>query len=133
MKEQIKELTNRELTRAELEVMQIIWNRGRAFMGEIVDSFAEESRPAYTTISTVVRILEKKGFVGHDTFGKSHCYYPLLSKEEYRGGFIQSVVNNLFDNSPGQLLSFFAKDGSLTVEQYEELRKIAREIVAKDK
>lgn len=113
---------NRELTRAELEVMQVIWRKGRAVMGEIVDDFPQDDRPAYTTISTVVRILEKKGFVGHESYGKVHCYHPLVSREEYRGNMLSGIMNNLFDNSPLELMACFADSGKLTVEQYEKLR-----------
>ena len=120
-----------EMTRAELEVMQHIWRLREAFLGEIVDSFTEP-RPAYTTISTVIRTLETKGFVKHHVVGKSHRYYPAISKEEYRGRFMQRVVSKLFDNSPGQVLSYLAESGSLTVEQYEELRRVARQIVEAD-
>ena len=119
------------MTRAELEVMQHIWRLREAFLGEIVDSFTEP-RPAYTTISTVIRTLETKGFVKHHVVGKSHGYYPAISIEEYRGRFMQRVVSKLFDNSPGQVLSYLAESGSLTVEQYEELRRVARQIVEAD-
>jgi len=73
----------KELTRAEEEVMQILWKEKKAFVKEILDRFPEP-RPAYNTVSTIVRILEKKGFVSHDEFGKSHRYFPLIMKEDYR-------------------------------------------------
>lgn len=117
-----------ELTRAELEVMQHIWRLKEAFLGEVVEEFAEP-RPAYTTISTVIRTLETKGFVKHRVMGKSHRYYPAVSKEEYRSRFMKRVVSNFFNDSPGQVLSFLAESGTLTVEQYEELKRVARQIV----
>ncbi|MDE5944991.1 MAG: BlaI/MecI/CopY family transcriptional regulator [Rikenella sp.] len=120
-----------ELTRAELEVIQHIWRLGEAFLGEVVEQFVEP-RPAYTTISTVIRTLETKGFVKHRVVGKSHRYSPAVSKEEYRAGFMKRVVSNFFNNSPGQVLSFLAESGSLTVEQYEELKRIAKQIVETD-
>lgn len=120
-----------ELTRAELEVMQHIWRLGEAFLGEVVEQFVEP-RPAYTTISTVIRTLETKGFVKHRVVGKSHRYSPAVSKEEYRAGFMKRVVSNFFNDSPGQVLSFLAESGSLTVEQYEELKRIAKQIVETD-
>lgn len=116
-----------ELTRAELEVMQLIWRAEKTFLGEVVDAFPEP-RPAYTTVSTVIRTLEAKGFVKHHVVGKSHQYYPAVTKEEYRSGFMQRVVSNFFDDSPGQVLSFLAESGTLSVEQYEELKRIARQI-----
>lgn len=117
-----------ELTRAELEVMQIVWRLGEAFLGEVVEQFAEP-RPAYTTVSTVIRILEAKGFLLHHVVGKSHRYYAAVSRDEYRSRFMQRVVRNFFDDSPGQVLSFLAESGTLTVEQYEELKRVARQIV----
>lgn len=116
-----------ELTRAELEVMQIVWRLGEAFLGEVVEQFAEP-RPAYTTVSTVIRTLEAKGFLAHHAIGKSHRYYPAVTRDEYRSRFMQRVVSNFFNDSPGQVLSFLAESGSLTVEQYEELKRVARQI-----
>lgn len=121
-----------ELTRAELEVMLIIWEKGKVFLNAIYEGFPEgENRPAYTTISTFVRILERKGYIGHETYGKSHSYFPLVSKDEYTGRFMQNVMNNFFNNSPSQLLSFFADSGKLTVAQYDELRAVAEKIIKK--
>ena len=119
----------KELTKAELEVMQIIWKKERAFMGEIVAEFENsEKKPAYTTIATIVKILERKGFVSHYTYGKSNQYYPAVSKENYRGEFLINTLNNLFDYSPKALISYFTEKGNLSIEQYEELKSIAREI-----
>lgn len=117
-----------ELTRAELDVMQIVWELGNAFLGEVVEQFAEP-RPAYTTVSTVIRTLETKGFVDHKVVGKSHQYYAAVSKEEYRSRFMKRVVSNFFNNSPGQVLSFLAESGTLSIEQYEELRRAAQQIL----
>lgn len=117
-----------ELTRAELEVMQIVWRLNEAFLGEVVEAF-HEPRPAYTTVSTVIRTLETKGFLAHRVVGKSHRYYPAVGRDEYRSRFMQRVVRNFFNDSPGQVLSFLAESGSLTVEQYEELKRVARQLV----
>lgn len=117
-----------QLTRAELEVMQIIWQLDSPFLGQIVEAF-EQPRPAYTTISTVIRTLEKKGFLTHKTVGKSHSYQPTISRVEYRSQYVKNVVRNFFDNSPAELFSYFAQSGTLTVEQHEELRRIAEQIV----
>lgn len=117
-----------ELTRAELEVMQIVWRLNEAFLGEVVEAF-REPRPAYTTVSTVIRTLETKGFLAHRVVGKSHRYYPAVGRDEYRSRFMQRVVRNFFNDSPGQVLSFLAESGSLTVEQYEELKRVARQLV----
>ena len=121
----------RVLTKAELELMRILWNKEQAFLGDIVDAYPAENRPAYPTISTVVRILEKKGFIGHETFGKINRYYPLVSKETYRSGVINNALNIFFDNSPKELFSYFAKEGSLNAKQYEELKEFAKTLLEK--
>lgn len=121
-----------ELTRAELEVMQIIWRLGQAFLGEVVEEFAEP-KPAYTTVSTVIRTLEAKGFLDHKVMGKSHRYFPVVGRDEYRSRFMHRVVRTFFNDSPGQVLSFLAESGTLTVEQYEELKQVARHIAENTK
>lgn len=119
-----------ELTRAELEVMQVIWDKGDVFLNEIYESFPEgENRPAYSTISTFVRILQKKGYIDYKPFNKAHRYFALVSKEDYTHGFMQNVMRNFFDNSPSHLFSFFADRGKLTAKQYEELKAVAEKIV----
>lgn len=121
----------RELTKAELELMRILWDKKQAFLGDIVEAYPEVGRPAYPTISTVVRILEKKGFVGHESFSKVNRYYPLVSKEDYRGMIMKNALNVFFDSSPKELLSHFANEGSLSESQYEELKDFAREMLDK--
>ncbi len=124
-----KEFT--ELTRAEDSVMQIIWTLKQAFLGEIIEQF-KEPRPAKTTIATVIKILENKGFVAHETFGKNHRYYAIVSKEEYRSGLTQSIAARFFDNSPAQLLTAFSEQGKITAEQYDELLEVARKMLKAD-
>ena len=84
----LKTEPEKELTKAELEVMQILWKLKKAFVGDILDRMVEP-KPAYNTVSTVVRLLEKKGVVGHESFGKSHRYYPLVDKETYADSYVQ--------------------------------------------
>jgi len=72
-------------------------------------------------VSTIVRILEKKGFVGHNAFGKTHQYYPLVSKKEYTGKFMRGFIKNYFGNSYRQMVSFFAKEEDLSVKEMEEI------------
>lgn len=118
----------KELTRAELEVMQILWRLEAAFVGEIIDAM-EGPKPAYNTVSTIVRILEQKGFVAHDAFGRSHRYHPLINKERYTHNYMRGVVQNFFDNSPAQMLSFFAAREELSVAELDELRAMAESLI----
>jgi len=91
----LKTEPEKELTKAELEVMQILWKLKKAFVGDILDRMVEP-KPAYNTVSTVVRLLEKKGVVGHESFGKSHRYYPLVDKETYADSYVRRGMGNFF-------------------------------------
>ena len=111
----------KELTKAEEEVMFILWEIGKGFVKDIVDKF-EEPKPAYNTVSTIIRILEKKEIVGHNSYGKTYEYYPLISKEEYSKFSLKNLVSNYFSNSYKHLVSFFAEKENLSVEELEELK-----------
>jgi BlaI family transcriptional regulator, penicillinase repressor len=110
----------RSLTRAEAEIMKILWQLGKAFIKDILAQMAEP-RPAYTTVATFVRILEKKGVVSHTTYGNTHEYYPLISEQEYRKYEVQQLVENYFDNSITNLVSFFMKDDNLKKSDLDDL------------
>src|SRR5690606_1457747 len=99
----------KELTRVEEQIMQELWDLDKAFVKDINDKLPDP-KPAYNTVSTIVRILETKGFVDHETFGKSHRYYPLVSKEEYRTFATRKLLNGYFDNSARNMLSFFVEE-----------------------
>lgn len=112
----------KELTKAELEIMQILWNKEQAFMGEIVDAFPKERRPAYSTIQTVIKVLEKKDIIGHETFGKVNRYFPIIKKEDYRREILYRNLQELFDGSTAQLVSCLADTGKITIDQFNELQ-----------
>lgn len=109
-----------ELTRAELEIMQILWNREVGFVNDILEDMPHP-KPAYNTVSTIVRILEKKGFVGHRSYGKSHEYYPIIDRDTYTGGFMSSVLNNFFGGSASRMMSFLSSNNSISVEEVDEI------------
>jgi predicted transcriptional regulator len=113
----------KELTKAEEQVMQVIWKIGKGFANEIMAAYPEP-KPAYNTVLTVVRILEKKGFVGHETFCKANRYFPLISKEEYSESSLKGLVENYFNNSYLDLVSAFAKKENFSMEQLDELKKM---------
>ena len=94
----------KELTKAEEQIMQVLWDLNRAFVKEIIDRLPDP-KPAYNTVSTIVRILQDKGFVGHETYGKSHCYYPLVDKDTYTRKFLKNFIGNYFQNSFSQMVS----------------------------
>ncbi len=118
----------KELTKAEEQIMQILWNLDEAFVKEVIDKMPDP-KPAYNTVSTIVRILEKKGFVGHKAYGKSHQYYPLLSKEVYKKTYFNSFLKNYFSGSFQELVSFFAKGDNMNLSDLDELmREVKKEL-----
>ena len=116
----------RELTHAEQEVMQILWEKKKALVREVLDEMPEP-KPAYNTVSTVVRVLEKKGFVGHKAFGTTYQYFPLVRKKEYTKGFMDTVMTNFFGGSIHQMLSFFNDTKSISISELEEIIKTMKE------
>ncbi len=112
----------RELTRAEEQIMQILWKLKKAFVKDIIKQMPEP-KPAYNTVSTIVRILEKKGFVGYEAFGKTHRYFPLISKKEYTRSYMKNFMKNYFSNSFKEMVSFFAREDNMSVSDLEELMK----------
>ena len=115
-----------ELTRAELEIMQLFWSKGPSMVNDLLDAMPDP-KPAYNTVSTVVRILEKKGFVGHKAYGKTYEYYPAVSKEAYASRYMDTVLDNFFNGSLSRLVSFFSEHKSITVEETDEIMKMLRE------
>lgn len=110
----------KELTKAEEQVMQILWDIRKGFVKDILAEMPEP-KPAYNTVSTIVRILEKKGFVGYEAYGKSHQYHPLVSQQAYSREFLDNFVGNYFGGSFSKLVSFFAKEKNLSVKDMDEL------------
>ena len=115
-----------ELTRAELEIMQILWRIEQGFVNDILAELPVP-KPAYNTVSTIVRILEKKGFVGHRAFGKSHQYYPLVEREAYTSTFMHSVLANFFGGSPSRMVSFLSSNKSISLEETDEIIQLLQQ------
>ncbi len=114
------------LTKAEEQVMQILWEEEEGFVKDLLQKFPEP-KPAYNTVSTIIRILEKKGFVGHRSFGKSHQYYPLVSREKYRNERFSGLMKDYFSNSMKQVVSHFSRNSSLSLKEADEIIKIMEE------
>jgi len=110
----------KQLTQAEEEIMQILWKLQEAFVKDIIAEFSEP-KPAYNTVSTLIRILEKKGFVGYKPFGKSHQYYPLVQKDEYSKKYLNRFVAKYFKGSYKELVSFFTSEQQMSVTELEKL------------
>lgn len=120
------------LTKAEEQIMQVLWQLETAFVKEIIQQLPLP-KPAYNTVSTIVRILEKKGFVGYEAQGKSHQYYALISKAKYRKSQFGGFVKNYFGNSYPSLANFFAKEENLSLEELEEIQLLIEEEINKKK
>lgn len=116
----------KELTRAEETIMQELWELEKAFVRDIVDRLPTP-KPAYNTVSTIIRILASKGFVNHETFGNSHRYYPMVSKEEYRSFAASKLLSGYFDNSVHNILSYFLEEKKLNLKDADELMTMINE------
>lgn len=112
----------KELTKAEEQVMQILWKLEEGFVNDIIDKMSEP-KPAYNTVSTIVRILEKKGFIDHKAYGKTHLYFPLISKKDYTRSYMKNFMGSYFGNSFKEMVSFFAKEDNMSIGEIEELMK----------
>lgn len=113
----------KELTKAELQVMHHIWELKKSFLKDIVEAFPEP-RPAYTTISTVIRVLVKKGFVSYNTYGKIHEYFAKISRQYYFKTHVKSLINNHFDGSVVSFASFFTGDDEIGLGDLEEIKQL---------
>ena len=113
----------RELTKAEEQIMQVLWEKKKAFVKEIIEKLGDP-KPAYSTVSTITRILETKGFVGHTAYGPTHQYHPKVSKEEYSHFTMKKMVDNYFDGSLKQMVSFFSKKEKIDIAEMEDILKI---------
>lgn len=120
----------KELTKAEDQIMQILWKLQKGFVKDIVEQMPEP-KPAYNTVSTIVRILEKKGFVGYKAYGKTHEYFPIIAKEKYTRFYLNNLVKGYFNGSVQNLVSFFAKENKLDVQDIDLLMKQLEELKSK--
>jgi len=114
----MKEL--KELTKAEDQVMQILWEIQRGMVKDILEKMPEP-KPAYNTVSTIVRILETKGFVDHKAYGKTHEYFPVVTRERYTKFYLNNLIKGYFDGSFQNLVSFFARENKLDARDLEKL------------
>ncbi|SNR28008.1 Predicted transcriptional regulator [Maribacter sedimenticola] len=112
----------KQLTKAEEEVMQILWQLGKGNVASIIEKLPEP-KPAYNTISTIVRILESKGFVDHEQAGRGHIYFPLVKKTDYSNQSITQLVDNYFQGSFKSMVSFFMKKNDMSLTELEAVMK----------
>lgn len=117
----------KDLTRAEEQLMQVLWDLDKAFVKEVIEKLPVP-KPAYNTVSTIIRILETKGFVGHEAFGKAHQYFPIISKEDYKRFATEKLLGNYFENSVESMFSFFVKEEKMDLSDVDEILKMINKI-----
>jgi BlaI family transcriptional regulator, penicillinase repressor len=121
-----------ELTKAEEQIMQILWEIERGFVKDILDHF-DDPKPAYTTVATFMKILEKKGYVAFKTYGNAYQFYPVISKEEYSNVHVNSIFKRYFKNSIKDVVSFFTDNNNVSVNDIDNAIKLLNELKSKKK
>lgn len=109
-----------KLTNKEEEIMHIIWKLEKGFVKDVMAEITE-NKPHYNTLSTIIRNLEEKGYVSYHAYGKTHQYYPIVSKEAYKKRFMSTAIENYFNNSYKNVVSFFAKEEKISIEELREI------------
>ena len=117
----------KELTKAEEQVMRILWQLNEAIVKDIVEQMPEP-KPAYNTVSTVIRVLEGKGFVDHKAYGNSYVYFPTISEADYKKFALDKIMNNYFSNSYQSLVSFLVSEKNMSLKELEEITKLAENL-----
>jgi BlaI family penicillinase repressor len=122
----------KELTKAEEQIMQILWQLNEAIVKDIIDKMPDP-KPAYNTVSTVVRVLEGKGFIDHKAYGNSHVYFPLISSDAYKKFTLNKMMSGYFDNSYKSLVSFIADEKKLGIKELDELSELINKLKSQKK
>ncbi len=117
----------RELTKAEEQVMLILWDMKEGIVKDVIDKM-EPPKPAYNTVSTVIRVLEGKGFLSHKAIGNTHIYFPVITEEQYKHFAFDKVMNNYFENNYQSLVSFLVKEKNMDMEELDELIALAEKL-----
>ena len=120
----------KKLTKAEEEIMLILWRLGEALVRDIISQLEDPETP-YTTVSTVIRVLEKKNFVSHKAYGSTYLYFPLVSKKEYSNTQLKDFVGSYFNGSFSGMATFFAKENDISIEELEKMLSGLRDEIDK--
>ena len=116
------------LTESELRLMDVVWDRGEATVHEVIDALPDQSRPAYNTVLTTLRILEMKGYLGHDKRGRAHVYRPLVSRDKARRKALRHMVRSFYEDSPELLMLNMLEDKQLSPDEIERLRDVLNKL-----
>jgi len=112
-----------QLSKSEEQVMQFLWKRKKAFMKDLLEDY-KEPKPATTTVATLLKRMNDKGFIAYTLFGKSREYYPLVKKTDYFSKHVNGLIKNFFNDSASQFASFFTKETDLSTGELEDLKKL---------
>lgn len=121
-----------EITKAQQDILNALWKIEQGAVSDVVE-ILPDPKPAYNTVATVIKVLEKKGFVSHKTFGKTNVYFPLVSAKEYGRHIFKGTLKGLFDNSINQMLSYFVKKKDVSIAELEELKQMIEAEIEKQK
>lgn len=119
-------LSMEKLTNKEEEIMHILWKLEKAFVKDVLAEIKND-KPHYNTLSTIIRNLEEKGYVAYNAYGKTHQYYPMVSKEDYRKRFMNTAISTYFNNSYKNMVSFFAKEEKISIDELKEIISLIEE------
>jgi len=120
----------RELTKAEEQIMLILWEIQEGLVKDVIDQM-QPPKPAYNTVSTVIRVLEGKGFIDHKAIGNTHTYFPVITEEQYKHFAFDKVMTNYFENSYQSLVSFLVQEKNMDIDKLDELIKMAEDLKKK--
>lgn len=120
-------MSQKLLTSLELKVMNLLWDQEQAFVKELIEAWEESPKPAYNTISTVVRILEEKEYVSHKAFGRSYQYFPIVSRADYQKRHVRNVLQNVFAGSVSTMISTLVDNEDLSSGEMDDLRRMIDE------
>ena len=113
----------KEITKAQAEILKALWKIKEGAVSDVLDAL-QDSKPAYNTVATVIKVLEKKEYVSHKTFGKTNVYYPLVTEKEYAKFVLKDTAKGFFNDSLNQMVSFFVKNKDLSINELEELKNM---------
>ena len=113
----------KEITKAQEEILKALWEIKEGAVSDILDNL-KDSKPAYNTVATVIKVLEKKGYVSHKTYGKTHVYFPVVSKKDYAQYIMKDTFKSFFNNSLNQMVSAFVKNKEVGLSELEELKEM---------
>jgi predicted transcriptional regulator len=121
-----------ELTKAQEEILRVLWEIEEGVVTDVIARLPEP-KPAYNTVSTVIKVLERKEFVSHKVYGKTHVYFPIVSKKEYAGFVMKDSLKGFFNGSVKQAVSFFVKHKDASISELEELKELIELEIEKQK